>query len=87
MFQYEYNVSSFTKSYLAGFTFDNTNVKSEIAKLTEVDSKYNPTLQVGLENSVSDALAKKLVDQKAAGLDKVKAEIQTQVQKFLDSKK
>jgi putative aldouronate transport system substrate-binding protein len=87
MFQYEYNASSFTKSFLAGFTFDNTNVKSEIAKLTEVDSKYNPTLQVGLESSISDTLAKKLADQKAAGLDKVKAEIQTQVQKFLDSKK
>lgn len=86
-FQYEYNASSFTKSFLAGFTFDQTNVKSEIAKLTEVDSKYNPQLAVGQVDSVSATLAKKLEDQKAAGLDKVKEEVKKQVQTFLDSNK
>jgi putative aldouronate transport system substrate-binding protein len=87
LFQYEFDPSTYTKSMLAGFTFDSTNVKSEIAKLTGIDTKYDPALNVGQNDGVSNVLAKKYAEVKDAGLDKVKVEVQKQVQAFLDSKK
>jgi putative aldouronate transport system substrate-binding protein len=86
-FNYQYSTDTFVTSKIAGFTFDQTNVKSEIAKLSAIDSEFNLPLAVGQVESVSGTLAKKLEKQKAAGLDTLKAEVKKQLQAYLDSKK
>lgn len=85
--EYEFKADTFKKSLLSGFTFDQTNVKTEIAKLSGVGSKYDAALKSGQVASVSETMAQRLKEEQDAGLEKVKAEVKTQVQKFLDGKK
>ncbi|UKS29306.1 ABC transporter substrate-binding protein [Paenibacillus sp. HWE-109] len=63
---------------LLGFVFDDTNVKNEIAQLTTIVNEYKVISTGAVPNPV------KLLDErnaklKAAGLEKVKTELQTQI--------
>lgn len=69
-----------------GFTFDPDNVTTEVASIATVWDKYVPGLQTG--TSDPDAVLPQLEkDLKAAGLDKVITEKQTQLDKWAKSNK
>lgn len=74
-------------SVLMGFVFDDTNIKTEQANCAAVISEYKSTFAAGLYGDETDAkyeeFLKALED---AGLEKVLAEKQKQVDEFLASK-
>ncbi|MDD3240982.1 MAG: ABC transporter substrate-binding protein, partial [Lachnospira sp.] len=70
------------KSVALGFAFDTSNVTNEITQLDNVRSKYENGLECGTLDP--DANISKFVQElKAAGLDKVIAEKQRQLEEFL----
>ncbi|MDP4177491.1 MAG: ABC transporter substrate-binding protein [Bacillota bacterium] len=69
-----------------GFTFDPSNVSTEVAAIATVWDKYNPGLQTGTSDP-DTTIPKFETDLKAAGLDKVIAEKQTQLDKWAKSSK
>lgn len=69
---------SATRSKALGFTYDNTSVKTEIAAVTNVVNQY----RLGLEDGAFDPdkeLPKFISELKAAGIDKIIAEKQKQL--------
>lgn len=69
-----------------GFTFDRTNVENELAQLTAVTTEFKPILINGLDDP--DKMMKLYTDKrKAAGQDKVLAEIQKQVDAWRKTQK
>lgn len=69
---------------LAGFVFDNTNVAAEVASLETVYSQYNVRLY-GAQNP--DEYWEEFVAKcKNAGVDKIVAELQAQVDEYLAAK-
>ncbi|ACS99589.1 DUF3502 domain-containing protein [Paenibacillus sp. JDR-2] len=69
-----------------GFTFNTDNVKTEIANLKNVSTQYFMPLAIGAVKDVDkqfDSLNSKM---KAAGVDKVKTELETQASAFLAAK-
>jgi putative aldouronate transport system substrate-binding protein len=71
---------------LAGFTFDQEPVKTEIAKCNTVTAKYLPMLLSGF-GDVNDNLSKMNKDLKDSGVDKIKEELKNQINAFLAQKK
>lgn len=72
-------------SPLNGFVFDTTPVRTEIAQLSTITSKYS-----GLEKGVLDvdkSYAAMVAEKKKSGMDKVVAEVQKQVDEFVKNKK
>lgn len=69
------------KNPLAGFVFDNTNVAAEVASLETVNSQYNVRLY-GAQNPEEywEDFVKK---SKNAGVDKIVAELQKQIEAYL----
>lgn len=65
------------------FTFDSSNVATEMANLSNVVSKYKPLLHCGLVNDVEATLAEYRSALDAAGLEKVWAELEAQLQSFV----
>jgi len=74
------------KSPALGFTFDNTNVKSEVAAVNAVYSHYGRGLEGGTLDP-EEALPAMISEMKAAGIDKIIAEKQRQFDEFLKTKK
>ncbi|MEO3945467.1 ABC transporter substrate-binding protein [Gorillibacterium sp. CAU 1737] len=69
-----------------GFTFDTSKVKTEIATCKDIMKEYDATLDTGSVDP--DTVLAKYVDKlKKAGMEKVIAEKQTQLDAFLASKK
>ncbi|MBP1963036.1 ABC transporter substrate-binding protein [Paenibacillus aceris] len=69
---------SATRSKALGFTYDNTSVKTEVAAVTNVVNQY----RLGLEDGAFDPdkeLPKFISELKAAGIDKIIAEKQKQL--------
>ncbi|AEI42395.1 ABC transporter substrate-binding protein [Paenibacillus mucilaginosus] len=85
-YEYQYKPDTFKKNVLAGFTFDQEPVKSEIAKCNTVMDKYMPFLLSGF-GDVNENLSKMNADLKASGVDKIKAELTNQINAFLAQKK
>lgn len=85
LLQYEYSASAYSKIPFAGFTFDETPVKTEIAKMAAISEKYNKGLRCGIYADVVGTIQKMNKELRSAGLDKVKTEIKKQMQKYLDS--
>ncbi len=76
-----------TRFPLLGFTFDDTKVKNEIAQLTTVVNEYK-AISTGALPNPSKMLDERNTKLKAAGLEKVQAEMQTQIDAWLvESKK
>ncbi len=70
-----------------GFVLDKTNFETEYTALYSVQSEYGYPLQAGLVKDVDKAYQEYLDRAKAAGLDKVRAEVEKQVNAWLASKK
>ncbi|WNS40719.1 ABC transporter substrate-binding protein [Paenibacillus sp. MMS20-IR301] len=69
-----------------GFTFNSENIKTEVANIKNVSTQYAQPIFIGAVNNVDEAfdiLDKKL---KAAGIDRVKAEVEQQAAEFLAAK-
>ena len=73
-------------SPLDGFSFDSSNVKTELAQRDQIYNDAWKLLTVGLSGGYEDAIAKLKSDSATAGLDKLVAEYQKQVDAFLASK-
>lgn len=69
-----------------GFTFDSEPVKSEVGALANVLREYQKALETGSVD-LDEMLPKFISAQKSAGLDKVIAEKQKQLNEFLASQK
>ena len=84
-YDYQNDVSSYVPSKIAGFTFDTANVATEVATITAYAGELQLRYALG-----GDDTEKIIADfhQKAsdAGLEKVRAELISQLQAFLDMK-
>lgn len=69
-----------------GFLFNSGNVKTEIANLKSVSIEYAQPIYIGAVEDVDAAFATLAVKLKAAGIDKVKAEVKQQAAVFLEGK-
>lgn len=84
-YDYQNDVSSYVPSKIAGFTFDTTNVATEVATITAYAGELQLRFALGgddTEKIIAD-FHKKATD---AGLEKVRAELISQLQAFLDMK-
>lgn len=81
----EYNANSIASPIL-GFTFNTDSVKTELAAMTNVKRQYFPGLETGKADPAT-TLPKFTEKLKAAGLEKVLAEMQKQVDAFLAANK
>lgn len=84
--QYLAKADTYYKSNLSGFSFDQANIKAEVAKIKPLNDNLEQLGNLGL---IADPEAeyKKLVQQSGPlGLEKIREEVRIQVQKFLDSK-
>lgn len=66
-----------------GFTFNSENVKAQIANIANVSTQYGSPLFVGAVKNVDEAYVELANKLKAAGIDKVKAELEKQTQEYL----
>lgn len=85
LYDYMLNPNSYTKSILSGFTFDASNVSTEIANLSALSSELMTRFAVYGDDTEAkiDEWHK---DAEAAGLDTVRAELIKQISEFLDMK-
>ncbi|MBD2843923.1 ABC transporter substrate-binding protein [Paenibacillus sp. IB182496] len=80
----QYNKDA-TRSPLLGFVFDDTNVKNEVTQLTAIATEYKAISTGGIANP-SELLDERNRKFELAGIEKVRAEIQAQVDAFLAEK-
>ncbi len=73
------------ESPTAAFSFDDTNVKNELANLKNVYTQYIPLLDLGLVEDVDATLEEFQKQAQAAGIDKVLEEAKTQLTAYLAS--
>jgi len=73
------------KSKLLGFTFITTNVTRELSNISAVQDEYNAGMQKGY-NDPANYLEEYKAKRAAAGIDKLVAELQKQIDEFLASK-
>lgn len=69
-----------------GFSFNSESVKSQIANLKNVSSQYFLPITIGAVKDVDQSLNALVSKMNAAGVDKVKTELETQAAAFLASK-
>jgi putative aldouronate transport system substrate-binding protein len=72
---------------LNGFSFDVTNVKTQVAQRDQIYADANKLIEAGLAGNYQDAVNKLIDDTNAAGTQDVIAECQAQIDAFLASKK
>lgn len=71
----------------AAFSFDDSQVKNELANLQSVYTQYVPLLDLGLVADVEETLATFNKQAEAAGLQKITDEVKRQVTAYLESVK
>ncbi|MGF7143540.1 putative aldouronate transport system substrate-binding protein [Anaerotaenia torta] len=71
----------------AAFSFNDANVKNELASLQSVYTQYAPLLDLGLVEDVEKTLAEFNKQAEAAGLQKIMDEVKVQVAAYLESVK
>ncbi|MDR2748067.1 MAG: ABC transporter substrate-binding protein [Treponema sp.] len=80
------HLNTFAREYPLGkFVFDNTKVAAETAALADVNSTFIPSIHFGKTGSPEKAVTDYRAALKAAGYDKVKAEIQAQLTAYKNS--
>jgi putative aldouronate transport system substrate-binding protein len=84
--QYKAFNDSADRSAAFGFSFDSTSVKNELAALTNISDQYIGAINTGALDP-DNIIPKFLEDQKAAGMEKVIAAKQTQLDAFVAAKK
>ena len=72
---------------LETYVFDDSNVKTEVANVSNVMLRYAIPLEYGLVKDVDKGLADLIKQLKAAGIDKVQQEMQSQIDAFLAGRK
>ena len=70
------------ESPTAAFSFDDTNVKTEMANLQNVYIQYVPLLDLGLVDDVEGTIAKFQEQAERAGMQKIMDEVKTQLDAF-----
>jgi len=75
-----------TRFPLLGFVFDDTNVKNEIAQLTSVVNEYK-VISTGAAANPSALLDERNAKLQAAGVEKVKTELQAQIDTWWQANK
>ncbi|HHV13751.1 MAG TPA: ABC transporter substrate-binding protein [Clostridiales bacterium] len=80
----EFNAKAI-KSGAMGYTFDSSNVKAEITTCTNITDKYVRALQAGVVDP-KEALPQMNEELKKAGLDKIIAEKQVQIDEWVKAK-
>ncbi|WP_438447920.1 ABC transporter substrate-binding protein [Gorillibacterium sp. sgz5001074] len=70
-----------------GFTFNSDTIKTEVANMKNVSTQYAQPIYFGAVKSVDEAFTTLDSKLKAAGIDKVKAEVEKQAAAFLASQK
>ncbi|WP_337103383.1 ABC transporter substrate-binding protein [Paenibacillus sp. YIM B09110] len=70
-----------------GFLFNSSNVKSEIAALKNVSTQYAQPIYFGAVDDMDAAFDTLTAKLKAAGIDRVKAEVEQQAALFMANKK
>ncbi|MDR3249438.1 MAG: ABC transporter substrate-binding protein, partial [Treponema sp.] len=74
------NLNSFAREYPLGkFAFDNSKVSAEMSAIGEVCATYIPSIHFGKTGNPDKAVADFRAALKQAGFDKVKAEVQAQL--------
>ncbi|MFV0503134.1 MAG: ABC transporter substrate-binding protein [Lachnospirales bacterium] len=68
------------------FSFDDTNVKNELANLQSVYTQYVPLLDLGLVDNVEETLIELNSKAEIAGLPKIKTEVIRQIEEYLKNK-
>ncbi|MBE9915182.1 ABC transporter substrate-binding protein [Paenibacillus donghaensis] len=68
---------------LETFVFNNANVKTEVANVSNVMLRYAIPLEYGVIPDIDNGLADLNKQMKAAGIDKIQAEMQKQIDEFL----
>lgn len=85
-FEYMYDESTYQLNPIAGFSFDPTNVETEVANISALSNE----LQLGISLYDADEAVEKLKtwheDAENVGLETVRQELITQLQAFLDAK-
>lgn len=71
---------------LETFVFDNSKVKTEIANVGNVMLRYAIPLEYGVIKDINKGLADLNKQLKSAGIDKIQAELQAQIDAFLANK-
>ncbi len=84
-YEYQNNVASYTPSLIAGFSFDTTPVATEVATITAYAGEMQLRFALG-GNQTEKLIAEFHEKAEAAGLEKVRAELVSQLQAFLDMK-
>jgi ABC-type sugar transport system, periplasmic component len=73
-------------SPLEGFNFDTESVKTEMAQLQQIYDDAHKMIEVGMAGEYNAAVDKLIADRQAAGVDKVLAELQKQIDEFIASR-
>lgn len=73
-------------SKASGFTFDDSNVKNELAAMNEVYTKYVPLLELGLVDDVERTLKEYNDAANLAGRETVEQELHRQFEEYLQNK-
>lgn len=81
------SISTNIDSPLNGLFFDTESVKNEIAKRNQIAAEYRKPLDYGIVKDANESIADYIDRQKAAGVDKIIAVMQKQIDDFLAKKK
>lgn len=85
-FDYAYSDSTYQLSPLAGFSFDASNVETEVANISALSNELRLNISLYEADEAVEKLQTWHADAEAAGLETVRQELITQLQQFLDAK-
>jgi putative aldouronate transport system substrate-binding protein len=74
------------RSKALGFTFNSESVKTELAAVNSVRSQYRMLIECGLSDPDSGIIEEYVAKMKEAGVDKILAEKQAQLDAWLANK-
>lgn len=85
-FDYIYDESTYELSPLAGFSFDATNVETEVANISALSGELQLNISLYEADEAKEKLQTWHADAEDVGLETVRQELITQLQSFLDAK-
>jgi putative aldouronate transport system substrate-binding protein len=84
--QYELKDDTFYRSPLAGFTFDNSSVKTEVARVNAIYSDVNAPLGHGILNQPTKVMESTIAKCRQNGLNVIEKELVKQLNAYLAQK-
>lgn len=85
-FDYAYSDTTYQLSPLAGFSFDASNVETEVANISALSNELRLNISLYDAEEAVEKLQTWHADAEAAGLETVRQELIVQLQQFLDAK-